>query len=93
MSETEIKIDSEEIQESIGRLKEISVRLGFCKSQELLIDESSGKTAEQVKTMYNELLLVEGAMKELVEQTVELVDNGKKAFKEADEDLANMYRG
>lgn len=67
MGKKEIKVDSEKIQESIEKLKKISVRLENCKEQNLLLGESTGETAEQTKAMYNEILSVVGAMKQLVD--------------------------
>lgn len=92
MENTEIKINSEEIEESIRRLRDISMRLGICQEQKLLLEESAGETAQQVQYMYQEILFVVEAMKELVEQTTELVKDGKNKFEQADTYLVKLYQ-
>lgn len=55
--------------------------------------ESTGVAAEQMERMYDQVLEVANAMKELVEQTTVLVEEGKNKFQEADARLARMYQG
>lgn len=55
--------------------------------------ESTGVAAEQMERMYDQVLEVANAMKELVEQTTVLVEAGKNKFQEADARLARMYQG
>lgn len=91
MGTTEIKVDSGEIQESISRMKSISTRLMVCENRKLLLGESAGKTAEQTKEMYEEVLYLVGAMRELVDQTIALTKNGDEAFTQADQNAAGMF--
>ncbi len=91
MGTTEIKVDSGEIQESISRMQSISTRLKICENRKLLLGESAGKTAEQTKAMYEEVLYVVGAMRELVDQTIMLTQNGDEAFAQADQKAAGMF--
>lgn len=91
MGTTEIKVNDEKVKESLTKLKDISGRLDICKSQNLLLEESAGEAAEQTKVMYQEVLSVVGAMKDLVDQTVGLVDAANKEFQEADNRAADMF--
>lgn len=87
----EIKISPEEINESISRLNNISVRLANCKKQKFLLNESIGETATQAKNMYDEVLYVIGAMKELVDQTTSLLGDTIVSFHDAEEDAITQY--
>lgn len=89
----EIAVDSKKIEKSVQNLKEIDTRLDICRKQRLLLRESTGVAAEQMERMYDQVLEVANAMKELVEQTTVLVEDGKNKFQEADARLARMYQG
>lgn len=92
MGKEEITITIGEIEKSMARLDNISVRLGVCKNQKCLLEESNGEMAEQVNIMYNEVLSVITAMQQLVDQTKLLVEDGKKKFEETDVALAEMFQ-
>lgn len=89
----EITVDSKEIEKSVQRLEEIDTRLEMCWKQRLFLRESTGIAAEEMKVMYEQVLEVAKAMRELVGQTITLVEDGKKKFQEADAKLAQMYQG
>lgn len=87
----EIEIGKEEITETINNLNNISVRLKCCKNQKFLLEKSVGETVTQAKNMYDEVLYVVGAMQELVDQTVELLENTIKSFEAAEEQVISKY--
>ena len=91
MGNEEIKINSKEIQKTVGRLKEIQTGLQKYSQQKLLMDESEGKTAEQIKNMYTEVVSVVKAMENLVGQTITLIDNGDKKFELADKHASRRF--
>lgn len=91
MGTTEIKVESEEIQKSVKRMQEIRTRLKICEERKLLLEESAGETAEKTKAMYEEVLYVAGAMRELVDQTIMLAQKGEEAFLQADQKAAGMF--
>lgn len=89
----EIAVDIKKIEQSVQKLKEMDARLDICRKQRLLMRESTGVAAEQMERMYDQVLEVTNAMRELVGQTTILVENGKKKFQEADAKSAKIYRG
>lgn len=91
MGNEEIKVNSEEIQKTVGKLKEIQTGLKKYSQQKLLMDESKGKTAEQIKNMYIEVVSVVKAMENLVGQTITLIENGDKKFKLADKQASRRF--